>query len=143
MGKSRLQYLGLVLIGGAVILGGVLLLDLIPDRYQTAAAPWLVVAMTPAATLFPLLYLTFYRWYKNPVGRALMTKAVGLALLIDVSVWFQFMGENVTSYHEEIQTLIFLLILAGLWYQLTVFIKIKVQAKQQEKDLHDGIPNVR
>ena len=143
MSRSRVHYALWVAVGALGLVAAVLLLDLIPDRYLTAASPWIVVAMVPACTLFPLLYLTFYRWNKTRVGGAMMTKAVGLALLMDVAVWFNFRGEDSSPYREEIQTLIFLLILAGLWYQLIVFIKIKREALREERDIRDGIPTPR
>ena len=142
MSKSKVQYLLWVLAGSLGLVLGVLLLDLIPDRYLEKVAPFIVLAMAPAVTVFPVLYLTFYRWYKNPVGRALMTKAVGFALLIDVALWFEFVGDD-TPYREAIKVLIYLLILFGLWYQLVVFIRIKLDARREERDLHDGIPSLR
>lgn len=111
------------------ILFGIALLEGVPDPFLSNASVVLVYLMVLPAVGFPVLYLSFYRWYKNPIGRALMTKAIGLAMLIGLSVFFHFNGSRVYSWAEEAQFMVFVLVCAGLWYQFLVFIKIRLQRK--------------
>lgn len=116
---------GFVLIGTLVILLSVVALGIFAtNEWLLRIAPWLVYAMVIPATGFPALYLSFYKWYKNPIGRALMTKAIGLALLIDISAFFNY-TKGQYGWAEEIQIVVFLLVMCGLWYQFFVFCKIR------------------
>jgi hypothetical protein len=46
----------------------------------------LVEIAAPAQTLFVLLYGLRAPWYRSPTGRAIFTKALSLALILDLSV---------------------------------------------------------
>jgi len=93
----------------------------------------LVVGMTVPATCFPLLYLTFYRWYAQPIGRALMTKAIGLALLVDISVAYMVLGDDYPG-REYVRLVVYSLILVGLWYQFIVFLRIKRDTRRIKRE---------
>jgi hypothetical protein len=38
------------------------------------------------ATIFPLLYTIWFRWWDSMLGRALFTKSVALAIVVDLSL---------------------------------------------------------
>lgn len=85
----------------------------------------LLFGMVVPATGFPLLYSTFFRWWRNPIGRALMTKAIGLALLVDLSVVPIILGHPDYEYPAWVQVFVFVFVCAGLWYQFIVFLRIR------------------
>lgn len=97
-----------------------------------SVAVWLVVAMMIPATGFPLLYLTFYRWWAQPIGRALMTKAIGLGLLVDISVLYQVFGDDYPG-RDFVRIIVYALILVGLWYQFIVFIRIRKDTRGKKE----------
>jgi hypothetical protein len=74
----------------------------------------LVVGMAFPATAFPILYAT-RPWYRSLLGRALMTKAIGLALLIDLAVAHHFglLGDSGIT-----RLVVYSLVFLGLWQQL-------------------------
>lgn len=132
-GILLLKMLGWVALAMGVIVGTVYLLErAVPDEALAAFAPWQVYAMVIPATLFPILYLTFYRWYLNPLGRALMTLAVGMLLLIDMSAYFN-ITKGEYGWALEVQAIIFTVVLVGLWYQFIVFLKIRFGRKHRER----------
>lgn len=56
-------------------------------------AVWMVVCMVPAITAIPILYHWRQEWWSDQYGRAFMVLAVGLALLVNFAVTFQFVPE--------------------------------------------------
>lgn len=131
MTRSKAQ---LRLVAGGATLGAIivaLLILLSPQELQIASVVEVFLMVLPA-TLFPILYSVFFHWWENALGRALWTKAIGLALLIDVSVLYQLFGHNYfLQYH--VQFLIFSLILTGLSYQLVVICKIKYDVIKENR----------
>jgi hypothetical protein len=92
------------------------------------AAVILVVGMAPAATLFPLLYGFTTPWWRSLIGRALMTKAVGLALLIDISLAYQWLGDDYFL-RDVVRLTVYGLIFVGVWLQLTALFVEKYRAR--------------
>lgn len=83
-----------------------------PDKM----AALLIMAAAPPATLFPLVYGFTAPWWRSLVGRALMVKAVGLALLIDVSIVYQIFGDDYPL-RDAVRLGVFSLITVGVWMQ--------------------------
>ena len=92
-------------------------------------ALYMVFAMAPAATAFPLLYGLTSPWWRSLVGRALMTKAVGLALLIDISIVYQFLGDDYAA-RNAVRFAVFGFILAGVWLQFFALLREKWKARR-------------
>lgn len=125
--RKRMWMVALGIVGSLAVL-----LAVLPTRWLfDISAVELFIAIVPA-TLFPILYMSFFTWYRNPLGRALMTKATGLALLIDISCIYALFGDNY-PFREHVRFIVFTLVVSGLWYQLVVIIKIKVQQRHEEK----------
>lgn len=93
-------------------------------EWVKVAASALVFGMVIPATLFPLLYWKWFPWWKQPLGRALMAKATGLMLLVNVSVAYSIFGDDYPG-RELVKFGVFALVLTGLWYELVVLIKIR------------------
>lgn len=92
----------------------------------------LVIAMAPAATAFPIVYGLTSPWYRSLVGRALMTKAVGLAALIDISIVYEFMGDDYPG-RDAVRLTVFSLILAGVWLQFAALMVEKYRARRPRR----------
>jgi hypothetical protein len=84
--------------------------------------------MAPAATLFPLLYGLTTPWWRSLIGRALMTKAVGLALLIDISLLYTWLGDDYFL-RDAVRLTVYGLIFVGVWLQLTALFVEKYRAR--------------
>jgi hypothetical protein len=78
---------------------------------------YMVYATAPAQTLFILIYGFGSPWWRSPVGRALFTKALGLALLLDLALLFQWLGTDYW-FRDPARLTVFGLILLGAWMQL-------------------------
>ena len=83
------------------------------------AAVWLILAAAPAATLFPFCFAWISRgiWWRNPAGRALMTSSTALMLLIDISLAYQWFGDDY-ALRDVVRLTVFALIAAGAWQKL-------------------------
>ena len=99
----------------------------------------LVFLAVPPATLFPIFYARWFPWWASTLGRALFTKAVGMCLLIDISVLYFIFGDNYFL-REYVRLVVFTLIVAGQWWQLYAIWLIRkgsgsnVHLKQQAED---------
>jgi hypothetical protein len=83
------------------------------------AAVVLILIAAPAATLFPFCFAWISRgiWWRNPAGRALMTSSTGLALLIDISLVYQWLGDDY-ALRDVVRLTVFGVIAAGAWQKL-------------------------
>lgn len=122
----------------AVVLVGLgLMLGLFPKQWLFDGSVLEVFLMIIPATAFPILYACFFPWYRTGLGQALMTKAVGLALLIDVSVVYLIFGDDYFL-REHVRFCVYTLILIGLWYQMVMIIKIKIDSARTKEAKGDS-----
>lgn len=91
----------------------------------------LIVIAAPPATLFPLVLGFTTQWWRRPITRALMTKAVGLALLIDISLVYTWFGDDY-ALREVVRLTVFALIALGAWMQFGALIA------EKRRDRRDG-----
>lgn len=97
-----------------------------------AIAVALIVLAAPAATCFPIVY-AFRPWRDSLIGRALMTKAVGVALLIDISIAYQFLGNDYPG-RDYVRVGAYALIAVGIWFQFIAMIRAPHQAPKRARD---------
>jgi hypothetical protein len=89
----------------------------------------LVYAAAVPQTLFVLGYGTRSRWWASLIGRALFTKALALAMLLDLSVFADIFGYDY-PHREQITLVILILIFAGSAMQLLAWIKQRRRARR-------------
>lgn len=84
----------------------------------------LVLIAAPAATLFPFCFGWISRgiWWRNPAGRALMTSSTALALLIDISLLYQWLGDDY-ALRDVVRLSVYTLIAAGAWQKLYALLR--------------------
>ena len=121
------------------VVHAIVLLTVPKETLAVLSGIWIFL-MAPAVTIFPILYAFFYRWYRDPIGRALMLKAVGLGLLVDISMIYAMFGDDYFL-REQVKFTVFTLLLVGMWYQLAVFLGIKVKSAKRRKQQrrHDQV----
>lgn len=83
---------------------------------------WMALGCLVAVTTYMTIYGLATRWYRFHVGRALMIKAAGLALLLLYSELFLFLGPSY-RFREELRTVGITLLLVGLVYALVAMIR--------------------
>jgi len=89
---------------------------------DTLATALVFIGAVPA-TLFPLLY-SRSPWRKSVVGHALMIKAVGLALLVDLTALTYVFGTDYLG-RDLVRVAVFTIIVTGLWTQLYALIRAR------------------
>jgi hypothetical protein len=97
------------------------------------AALALVLVAAPAQTLFAIIYGLWSPWWRSLIGRALFTKAIALALLIDISLLYQWLGDDYYL-RDAVRICVFLLIAVGSWMQLVALLKEKYQGRLERDD---------
>lgn len=91
------------------------------EHWLDMIAVALIFAAAPPATMFPIVY-AFRPWRRSMIGRALMVKAVGLALLIDISIAYIVMGDDY-AYRDLVRVAVYGLIVVGIWWQFIAMAK--------------------
>lgn len=83
------------------------------------AATWLIMAAAPPLTIFPIAYTIIARglWWRASAGRALMVSTTGLALLVDITIAYQWLGDDY-PFRDAVRLTVFALIVAGAWLKL-------------------------
>lgn len=84
-------------------------------------AYFLVLLAVLPANLFPLLYGTSVTWWRSFTGRALMTSAVGMALLINITALYRVLGEDYVG-RDVVRLTVYALVVAGTWMKLGAFL---------------------
>lgn len=90
------------------------------------AAILLIVVGAIAQTTFVLFYSFTSPWWRTLVGRALWTKATGLALLMDISIAYHFLGDEY-AWRDVVRLSVYGFIVLGAWLQLWAFVHEKRQ----------------
>ena len=85
------------------------------------AAVLIVLLAAPPATLFPLLYGVTRPWWRSLVGRYVFTSALGLGLLIDISLLYNWLGDQYFA-RDIVRLTVYSLIAAGAWLSLLSFL---------------------
>lgn len=90
----------------------------------------LIAVTAPAQTAFILLYGLGSPWWRTLIGRALFTKALGLAALVDLALAYWIFGDDYAA-RDVVRVCVFGLILVGAWLQLLALLKEKWHARQE------------
>lgn len=92
------------------------------------AAVLLIVATAVPITLFSIGYtFTARGWWREWVGRALFTSAWGLALLVDISLLYNWLGDNY-PWRDEVRLTVYSIICVGAWFKLIALVVEKRRA---------------
>jgi hypothetical protein len=81
------------------------------------AAVGLVLLAAPAITLYAPLFTFNAPWWRSPVGRAHFATTWGLMLLIDISLAYQWLGDDY-ALRDVVRLTVFALIAAACWLSL-------------------------
>ena len=85
----------------------------------------LLIIAAPAATLFPILYMLTAPWWQTWVGRALVVSKIGLAVLVDASLAFHYLGPAY-PHRAEVTLTAFALIVVGTWLYLGALVREQI-----------------
>lgn len=91
------------------------------------ATMWLVYLTAPGQTLFVILYATGSPWFRSLIGRALLTKATALALLLDLTIVADVWRHELP---EWIGFVVMGLIAAGAYMQLVAYVLDRVHVRR-------------
>ncbi len=90
----------------------------------------LIFALVVPANLFPLLYGITAPWERTEPGRAAMTSAVALALLVDLSFLVRWLGEDY-RFREWVTFGLVLIILAGSTMNLLALVRTQIKSNRK------------
>jgi hypothetical protein len=88
------------------------------------AAIIIVALIAPPITLFALGYTFFSPWYRSMPGWALWQSSTGLALLVDISLAYQWLGDDYFL-RDVVRLSVYTWICVGAWLKLIAFAREK------------------
>lgn len=93
----------------------------------------LVCATAPAITLFVLIYGITSPWYRSMIGRALMVSSTGFALLVDLVLVYQWLGDEYPL-RDVVRITVFALVCLGAWLKLIAILTEKLTGRRNQVD---------
>jgi hypothetical protein len=116
---TKLRALWLIV---AVILGAWLL-----SPWADVVALILVAGIAPPATLFAIIYGFTVPWWQTLIGRAMLVSSAGLALLVDISLLYQWLGDDYAQ-RDTVRLAVFGLVFLGAWFKFLALMLEKWRA---------------
>lgn len=89
----------------------------------------LVALAVIPATGFTLVYGLGSPWYRSLLGRALFTHALGMMLLIDISVAYKFIGDDYPG-RDLVSITVYTVIIVGSWAQFVALLRVRSHGRQ-------------
>lgn len=83
----------------------------------------LVIATWPAALLYPAIYATGMRWWESWIGRSLLTKALGVFIMVSFSLLFWVLGPNYPG-RDIVRITGMSLVCLGTWMALLTMLRV-------------------
>lgn len=100
------------------------------DFWRTAALAFAAVGQT----VFVIQYLLAFPWYKSFLGRALFSKAVVLAFVMDFFIVGRFFG---FSRNDYAYATLYLMLGLAIWAQTIAFFRVRLAGRQNEVSRND------
>jgi hypothetical protein len=91
-------------------------------------ALWLIRFGAPAQTLFVVVYGLWSPWWRTQTGRAIFTKGLSVALLLDLSLLAAAVGPY--TGHQIVALAVISLVALGAWMQLIALLHEKFRARK-------------
>lgn len=98
---------------------------------DTIALALLVIAVPPV-NMFPVVY-AFRPWRSTLIGRALMVKAIGLAVMVDVGVLGLVLGPDYAA-RPYVRVVAFALVVTGIWFQFIAMVRAPHMHRRDDDD---------
>lgn len=109
------------------------LFTLVAFGLSWALTPWadtaaivIVIAIAPAATGFALLYMLASPWWTTAIGRAMLISSTALALLVDIALIYQWLGDDY-RFRDAVRLTVYLWICLGAWWKFGALVIQKVR----------------
>ena len=93
----------------------------------------LVIGVALAINPFALLYSFTSPWRQSLTGWALWQSSTGLALLVDVALLYQFLGDDY-ALRDMVRLTVYSWIMVGAWLKLIALLREKRRAMRGEPD---------
>jgi hypothetical protein len=91
-----------------------------------------VAAIAPFATAFAALYFWTVPWWQTLIGRAMLASSAGLALLVDISLLYQWLGDNYQQ-RDIVRLAVFFTVLIGAVFKLQALALEKYRARRDHR----------
>lgn len=102
-------------------------------------APWadlvatiLVLGIAPPATLFAVVYGFTVSWWETTIGRAMLISSTGLALLVDISLVYKWLGDDY-ALRDVVRLFVFALVFLGACYKFAALVREKWLVRRGER----------
>jgi hypothetical protein len=107
--------------------------------FSAALTPWadtasiiLVLLVAPPATLFAIIYGFTVPWWQTVIGRAMLVSSTGLALLVDISLLYNWLGDDYAA-RDVVRLSVFTIICLGAWWKFAALVREKLAARRDHR----------
>lgn len=94
-----------------------------------ALTPWadlvaiiVVVGIAATSSTFAVVYATTRPWWTTTIGRAMLISSSGLALLTDIALLYNFLGDDY-ALRDAVRLTVYIVILIGSCYKLRALLR--------------------
>lgn len=91
-----------------------------------------IITIAPFATAFALVYFWTVPWWATLIGRAMLASSAGLALLVDISLLYQWLGDDY-SLRDMVRLSVFFTVLIGAVFKLAALVLEKYRARRDNR----------
>lgn len=91
-----------------------------------------VAAIAPFATAFTVIYFWTVPWWQTIIGRAMLASSAGLALLVDISLLYQWLGDDYQQ-RDIVRLSVFFTVLIGAVFKLAALVLEKYRARRDNR----------
>src|SRR5688572_16925216 len=93
------------------------------------AALAIVVLIAFPINAFTLLYAFTTPWWLEWIGRALFVSSLGLMLLVDISLLYNWLGDDYPG-RDMVRLTVYSIVCLGAWFKLTAYFAEKRRARR-------------
>lgn len=113
---DRTKALGALALFIALSFAGWWIVSAVFAQHADLIALILVIGIAPPSTLFALGYVLTRPWWSTRIGRAMLISTLGLALLVDIALLYNFLGDDY-ALRDAVRLTVYWVICVGAWYK--------------------------
>lgn len=101
--------------------------------WADTAALVAIISIAPTSTLFALVYGFTVPWWETLIGRAMLASSTGLAMLVDITLLYQWLGDDY-ALRDMVRLSVFFTVSLGAAYKAAALVNGKLRERHDGRD---------